>query len=144
VKRRRSQFQRRSSRLRPRSSVERTRFPRGREWRVGPGGYARIFIIFGASRIMRLACSFVRPSPRLGSLVGGLPLTGFLGSVATRHPSSIDTKMGYRRPSARLPEVLSGTLTTRLQVYRCVGFTAARLPQAFCTIYDTGMANPDL
>jgi hypothetical protein len=36
-------------------------------------------------------------------------------------------------------EVLSGALNTRLQAYAYKAFTAARIPQAFCTVYDTGL-----
>jgi hypothetical protein len=41
-----------------------------------------------------------------------------------------------------LPEVGSGTLTVRLQVYRYIAFQANRYPTAFGTIYDTGLASP--
>jgi HK97 family phage major capsid protein len=41
-----------------------------------------------------------------------------------------------------LPEVLSGTLTTRLQVYEYAAFTAERTAVSFGAIYDTGMSAP--
>jgi HK97 family phage major capsid protein len=41
-----------------------------------------------------------------------------------------------------LPEVLSGTLTTRLQVYEYAAFTAERAPTGVGCIYDTGMSAP--
>lgn len=41
-----------------------------------------------------------------------------------------------------LPDVLSGTLTTRLQLFEYVAFTAARYPKSFCTVTDTGLADP--
>lgn len=41
-----------------------------------------------------------------------------------------------------LPEVLSGTLTTRLQVYEYAAFTAERATSGIGAIYDTGMAAP--
>ncbi len=41
-----------------------------------------------------------------------------------------------------LPEIGSGTLTTRLQIYKYCAFQANRYPTAFGTIYDTGMASP--
>lgn len=41
-----------------------------------------------------------------------------------------------------LPEVLSGTLTTRLQVYEYAAFTAERATSGVGAIYDTGMAAP--
>lgn len=41
-----------------------------------------------------------------------------------------------------LPEVLSGTLTTRLQVYEYAAFTAERATSGIGAIYDTGLAAP--
>lgn len=41
-----------------------------------------------------------------------------------------------------LPEVLSGTLTTRLQVYEYAAFTAERTTTGVGAIYDTGLAAP--
>lgn len=41
-----------------------------------------------------------------------------------------------------LPEVLSGNLAVRLQVYRYVGFTAERYPTGISVISGTGLATP--
>lgn len=41
-----------------------------------------------------------------------------------------------------LPEVLSGTLTVRIQLYAYVGFTAARFPTGVSKITGTGLAAP--
>jgi hypothetical protein len=41
-----------------------------------------------------------------------------------------------------LPDVGSGTLTVRLQVYGYLAFTAERQPKSICVIGGTGLAAP--
>lgn len=73
--------------------------------------------------------------------VGGVPGAGTEDVIVVMRASDLVLwESGVK--TRVLPDVGSGTLTVRLQVYGYVAFTAARLPKAVSVIAGTGLAAP--